>query len=69
MGNKNAYININFFISSNAFISASTGRTILRELIHVGSSTSLDYGHYEMAQAAYDVALAQGVRLDGMKQA
>jgi YD repeat-containing protein len=67
VGNKDAYININFFISDNVFISASNGRIILHELLHVGSSTSADYSHYEMAQAAYDVALAQGYKDIGQR--
>ena len=35
---------------------ASLGRTIIHELLHVGSSMSHNYTHYEMFRAAYAVA-------------
>ena len=60
VGNGNAFININFFVSPEPMISASNGRVILHELFHVGSSTGSDYSHFEMASAAFDVAQAQG---------
>jgi hypothetical protein len=60
VGNKNAFININFPFVGGPFFSADRGRTILHELLHVASSTNLNYSHYEMARAAYDAAVAQG---------
>jgi hypothetical protein len=64
VGNGNAFINIgsNFFISSNPMGSASNGRVIVHELLHVGSGTNHHYSHYEMARAAFDVAQAQGYK-------
>lgn len=67
VGNGNAFININFAILSNPMNSASNGRVILHELLHVGSGTNRNYGHYEMARAAYDVAQAQGYKGLGVK--
>lgn len=67
VGNGNAFININFFPSSNPMISASNGRTVLHELLHVGSGTNRNYSHYEMASAAFDVAQAQGYKGLGVK--
>lgn len=67
VGNGNAFININFPILSNPMSSASNGRVILHELTHVGSSSSRNYSHYEMARAAYEVALAQGYKDLGTK--
>jgi len=33
---------------------------MIHELLHVGSSTNLDYSHYQMFKAAYAVAERQG---------
>lgn len=64
VGNGKAYININFRINfANADIPAiagDVGRTILHELMHVGSGTNSDYDHSEMDMAAWEVAKAQG---------
>jgi RHS repeat-associated protein len=60
VGNGNAAIHINFYISSSPMSSAINGRTILHELLHVGSGANRNYDHYEMARAAYAVAQAQG---------
>jgi hypothetical protein len=67
VGNKDAYININFAFTPGPYSSADRGRTILHELFHVASSTNLDYSHYAMARAAYDVAAAQGYKGIGKK--
>lgn len=56
VGNKDAYINIgNWTFADNPYALASVGRTMIHELLHVGSSTNLDYSHYEMFKAAYAV--------------
>ena len=71
VGGGNAFININFNINfANAdipSIAGDVGRTILHELMHVGSGTNLDYSHYEMARAAWKIAKAQGYKVSGDK--
>jgi len=67
VGNGDAVIDINFPILSDPMASAMNGRTILHELVHVGSGSSGNYSHYEMAKAAYEVALAQGYKDLGTK--
>jgi hypothetical protein len=62
VGNGNAAIHVNFYISSNPTGNAMNGRTILHELVHVGSGANRNYDHYEMARAAYAVAQAQGFK-------
>jgi hypothetical protein len=57
VGNGDAYINIgNWTFADDRFALASVGRTMIHELLHVGSSTNLDYNHYQMFKAAYTVA-------------
>jgi len=61
VGNGDAYINIgNATFADNPYALASVGRTMIHELLHVGSSTNLDYSHYQMFKAAYAVAERQG---------
>jgi hypothetical protein len=66
VGNGDAYINIgNWTFADNPYALASVGRTMIHELLHVGSGTNLDYSHYEMFKAAYAVAQRQeGFTLD-----
>ena len=60
VGNGDAYINIgNWNFADDPYALASVGRTMIHELLHVGSSTNLDYSHYEMFKAAYAVAQRQ----------
>jgi hypothetical protein len=66
VGNRRAFININYnidFATANyPLVSAANGRQILHELMHVASGTSSDYSHYEMANAAWEVATSQGFK-------
>ena len=58
VGNKDAYINIGpYTFSDNPYALANVGRTMIHELLHVGStSTQFNYTHYDMFKAAYSVA-------------
>jgi hypothetical protein len=61
VGNGDAYINIgNWTFADDRFALASVGRTMIHELLHVGSSTNLNYDHYQMFKAAYAVAKSMG---------
>src|SRR6185295_496334 len=61
VGKGDAYINIgNWTFSDNPYALASVGRTMIHELLHVASSTNLDYSHYDLFKAAYAVAQRQG---------
>jgi hypothetical protein len=65
VGGRRAFININYNISSdssNPFIRADSGRTIVHELLHVGSGSAVGYSHFQMALAAYEVAGAKGAK-------
>src|SRR5262249_820243 len=57
VGNKDAYINIgDYTFADDLYAYANVGRTMIHELLHVGSSTNSDYDHYAMYKAAYTVA-------------
>jgi hypothetical protein len=44
VGNKDAYINMgNWTFADNPYALASVSRTMIHELLHVGSGTNLDY--------------------------
>ena len=67
VGNKDAFVNINFYRGSNAQSRILSGRITIHELLHVASGTNRNYSHYEMARAAYEVAKAQGYKDIGTK--
>ena len=70
VGNGDAYINIgNWTFADDRFAFASVGRTMIHELLHVGSSTNLGYNHYQMFKAAYAVAERMGGFTLGRKPA
>ena len=61
VGNKDAYINIGkWTFADDPYALANVGRTMIHELLHVGSSTNLNYNHYQMFKAAYAVAQRMG---------
>jgi hypothetical protein len=61
VGNKNAFINIgNWTFADDPYALASVGRTMIHELLHVGSDSNHTYSHYEMFKAAYAVAERMG---------
>ena len=60
VGNKDAFINIgNYTVANEPYAMASLGRTIIHELLHIGSNTNQNYSH-AMFKAAYAVAQSQG---------
>jgi YD repeat-containing protein len=61
IGNKDAFINIGKWTFANdQYALANVGRTMIHELLHVGSSTNRFYSHYDMFKAAYVVAVRMG---------
>jgi len=61
VGNKDAYVNLgNRKFADSASAYADVGRTMIHELLHVGSGTNLGFSHHEMFKAAYEVAQRLG---------
>ncbi|HEX6046654.1 MAG TPA: RHS repeat-associated core domain-containing protein, partial [Pyrinomonadaceae bacterium] len=56
VGGGKAFVNINYSIAANSsgiYSSASSGRTIIHELLHVASNSGMTISHFQMASAAY----------------
>jgi hypothetical protein len=74
VGGGKAFVNINYSIAANSsrvFNSASSGRTIIHELLHVASTSVLTISHFQMASAAYAAIGRKGAvpTSDGTKEA
>ena len=59
IGGGNASIGIRLSAGDAPIFHTATARTLFHELVHVASDSARGFGHPEMAQAAYAVAVAQ----------
>ena len=72
VGGGTAFMNINYSIAANSsriFNSASSGRTVIHELLQVASNSALTISHFQMASAAYAATGRKGTAptTDGTK--
>ncbi len=74
VGGGAAFVNINYSIAANSsriFNSASSGRSMIHELLHVAANSSMTISHFQMASAAYAATGKKGPAptTDGTKAA
>lgn len=62
IGGGNASIGIRLSAGDAPIFHNATARTLFHELVHVASDSARGFGHPDMAQAAYAVAMAQGYK-------
>ena len=72
VGGGKAFVNINYSIAANSsriFNSASSGRTMIHELLHVAANSTSTISHFQMASAAYAATGRKGTAptTDGTK--